>query len=405
MENALFWLLLNFLTILVLAFYSMEEMAFVSFNKVRLQFYLTQGSKRAHWLNELLQNPTRLFTTTLIGVNVATFIGSECARRFHEAIGLPANIAPLSQFILVIIFGELAPMFAARRYAEHVALLGVPLVYFSSKVLAPFIWFLGIISKFANTLFGGKETYADLYLTHDELQKILEEQDERHYQQSSDEFNTITANILRLKGKKASDVMSLLHSIRVLSSQMTIGQIRQLNLEENYLLVFHRHIDHIMGVAFIKDLLGASDNSKLHDFCSSPWFISQSTPLMQILHQFRRHSEHVAIVLNRQGHAIGYLTFEDILDEIFAKRSKPKSKGTVTLIDRTVSGDVTLAEFKKQFNLELPGDPEETFSNWLIQHFEHHPEPGESLTVPPFLFTVKETSLLAVTKIQVTNII
>lgn len=407
MDSALFWLGLNFLTIIVLAFYSMEEMAFVSFNKVRLQFYMAQGSKRASWLNTLLQNPSQLFTTTLIGVNVATFVGSECARRFHEAVGLSPDIAPLSQIILVIIFGELAPMFAARRYAEHVALLGVPLVYLSSKMLTPFIWVLGLISKFVNKLLGGQETDSHIYLTYDELQKILEEQgDDRHYLQTNEEFNAITSNIFRLKEKKALDVMTPLTSRSIFSSQLTIGQLRELNnLEQNYMIVYHKNLDHIIGIAFIKDLLRAPDNKNLHDYCNSPWFISQSTPLLQILKQFRRSSEYVAIVLNQQGKAIGSLTFEDILDEIFAKLAKAQPLEAFTLIDRTLDGDSTLADFNQEFGFELPGDQEDTLSDWLIQEFEHHPEPDETLTVKPYLFTVKETSLLGVTKIQLTNLL
>ena len=61
MESALYWLFLNLATIAILAFFSMEEMACVSFNKIRLQFYVAQGSQRAIWLNSLLQNPSRLF--------------------------------------------------------------------------------------------------------------------------------------------------------------------------------------------------------------------------------------------------------------------------------------------------------------------------------------------------------
>jgi len=104
----------------------MVEMACVSFNKVRLHYYVNQGNRRAIWLNYLLQHPFRLFGTTLIGVNVAMVVGSECSREFHSALGLSPDLAPLSQVIIVVIFAELAPMFAARHYAEHVAMLGAP---------------------------------------------------------------------------------------------------------------------------------------------------------------------------------------------------------------------------------------------------------------------------------------
>ena len=112
------WLLLNFLSIVVLAFFSMSEMACVSFNKIRLQYYFSKGNTRAIWLNHLLHNPSRLFGTTLIMVSLAMVIGSECAREFHSSIGLDPDLAPLTQVILVVIFGE-RPLFSRQDVTRN----------------------------------------------------------------------------------------------------------------------------------------------------------------------------------------------------------------------------------------------------------------------------------------------
>ena len=69
--SAIYWFIFNIFSIIVLAFYSMMEMACVSFNKIRLQYYVSKEYKPAIWLNYLLQHPSRLFGTTLIGVNIA----------------------------------------------------------------------------------------------------------------------------------------------------------------------------------------------------------------------------------------------------------------------------------------------------------------------------------------------
>src|SRR5690348_4151194 len=103
-SEALWWTFLNLISIIVLAFFSMEEMACVSFSRLRLHYYVSQGKRRALWLNYLLQEPTRLFTTTLLSVNAAMFIGSECARQSYIALGLSPDWAPVSQVILVVIF-------------------------------------------------------------------------------------------------------------------------------------------------------------------------------------------------------------------------------------------------------------------------------------------------------------
>lgn len=175
-STALWWLFFNLLSIFLLGFYSMMEMACVSFNKIRLHYYVYKGNKRAKWLNYLLHHPFRLFGTTLIGVNVSMVVGSECAREFHSAVGLDPDLAPLSQVILVVIFGELAPMFAARLFPEYIAMMGVPLIYASAKLLSPALKLIGLISNLVNFFIKGKSHDADIFLSQEELQNILEEQ-------------------------------------------------------------------------------------------------------------------------------------------------------------------------------------------------------------------------------------
>ncbi|MES2274306.1 MAG: DUF21 domain-containing protein, partial [Chlamydiota bacterium] len=68
------------------------------------------------------KRPSRLFGTTLIGINTALVFGSECARHIYESVHLDPDWAPLTQVLLVVIFGELAPMFAARRHPEQLAM-------------------------------------------------------------------------------------------------------------------------------------------------------------------------------------------------------------------------------------------------------------------------------------------
>lgn len=401
MDLALFWLLMNALTIVVLAFFSMEEMAAVSFNKIRLQFYVSEGSRRAMWLQYLLENPSRLFGTTLIGVNVATFVGSECAREFHSAIGVSPDLAPISQVFLVIILGELTPMFAARRFAEHVALMGVPIIYISSIILSPAIWVLGWVSKAANWIFGGQESHPQLFLTQDELQKVLEEHEEDNQQDQAD-FRAVSGNIFRLRSKTARQGMSPLNTKRLVASDSTVDALKKVtDIKENYFVVYRGQPSHVIGILYIKDVLTVAGGRKIQPFCSPPWFVSQDTRLIDTLKQFRKQSEQIAIVVDHKGTPIGLLTFDDILDEIFEKRRLRKQKVPALLIDRTFDGEMTLKELKNEIGLKLPGNPEETLAAYMMRVMEHPPEEGESSIFENYELTVKEATLLGIAKVNI----
>jgi magnesium and cobalt exporter, CNNM family len=403
------WLLLNLLSIIILAFYSMLEMACVSFNKVRLQYYVNKGSKRAEWLNYLLHSPSRLFGTTLLGVNVAMFVGSECAREFHIAVGLDPNLAPLTQVFIVIIFGELAPMFAARHYPEHVAMLGAPIVYFSAKLMAPIVWVLGKISSFSLYLFGDKDADSNMYLSQEELIKILEDIDEDHHSEGDPEdINAIASNIFRLRDRTVEQIMTPLSIIPMLPSNATIIQMKNMlrRTEVEYLPIYHQRYSNIVGIAQPRDLLRITDTKRVRNFARPPWFITEAISLHEILKQFRVNRESVAVILNDLGAAIGIVTLDSALQEVFGKGDKEielDDSHSVFLDDRTFSGTLTVKDFNDEFGVDLGFDIDLTLSEMVIEVLGHPPKVGDQVKIANFEINVKEVTLLTVKSLSISS--
>lgn len=411
-DSALWWLSLNLLSILILGFYSMEEMACVSLNKIRLHYYVSQGMKRAIWLNYLLQNPVRLFGTTLICVNVAMFVGSEFARQTYIAMGWNPDLAPITQVFFVVILAELAPMFAARRYAEHAALLGAPILYFSAKIMAPLLSALGLISRFVDSFIGGGKTPEHLTFNQEDLQKIFSLQDEdRAGDIEGKDFSNVTNNIFSLRSKDAKQVMQPLNSIPVLPSNAIVLQVQQLLKKHNvkFIPIYHRTLFHIVGIVYPRDLLRIPNTKRIRDYASPPWFITQNTNIIQILKEFRHNNRNAAVVLNDLGLAIGIITFNDLIEEIFGKlepgtEQQPiKPSKHLFIIDRVFPGDMKVGDFNSQFDVILDEDVDLTLGGLMARELEHNPENDETVVIPPFELKVVETSLMEVKKIAITT--
>jgi putative hemolysin len=403
MKNAaLWWFLLDVFSIFFLGFYSMIEMACVSFNKVRLHYYVSQGNKRAKWLNELLQHPFRLFGTTLIGVNVAMIIGSEFSREFYRALGLNPDIAPLTQVALVVIFGELAPMFAARHFAENVAMRGVPLLYASSKLLTPILWLIGVITKLTNSLVQGN-THGNIFLSQEELQTILEEHGEGSIGTPSEEFNTITQNIFLLRHKDAKQCLNPLKKYPRLPSNSTISQMKSLLKRTNadFVPIYSLEVQNIVGIAFPRDLIRASNNRRVRDFARPPWFVTEQTPLTHILQQFQHNNQNVAVILDNLGKAKGLITLDDILAEIFDEGAFKLKKVKTFIVDRNFSGTKLVGEFNKQFGVVLDTDESLTLAELMNKILGRQPQQGETALTNIFELTAVETSLLEVKSVNI----
>lgn len=404
-----FYLSLTLIFIFVQGLFAMLEMAAVSFNKVRLQYWVSQKKRRAIWLNYLLARPTMLFGATLIGVNASLQIGSECSRRFYESLGINPDWAPLSQIFLVIIFAELAPMFAGRRYAEHVAMLGVPILYITSTILRPFIWIFDLICRGINRLLGSSMREG-LYLSREDLQHMFQQREEE--QRPAKEINSVAHNIFALKGKIATDLMAPLHEVQMVPSFCTIGEMRTLlNYQYSpFLPIYERDPRQVLGIAYPRDLLRITEEKKVRNYARPAWFITESSSILQILKQFRKNNQSIAVVLNNAGHAIGFLTLDHIIDAIFGRNDNWESFEDIAprmhhvIVDKTFPGDMHIKDFNRKYHVHLDPSDTTTLEELLEKKLGHSPEKGETVHIDQFELIVEDAPLIGPKKISVRTV-
>lgn len=379
----------------------MLEMACVSFNKVRLQYYVSLKKRRALWLNYLIQRPALLFGATLIGVNSSLQIGSECSRRFYEAIGVSPDFAPISQIILVLIFAEFAPMLAGRQYAEHVVMLGIPIIYFASIVLRPVIWFFDILCHLINRL-TGSSFKEGIYLTREELQYMFEQREEAESLPAAKEMSTIAGNIFALKTKKAKDSMIPLNQVHMVPAFFTVGEMQSLLRSKYvpYIPIYQRTPQNIVGIVYPRDLLRIPEDRFVKDHARPAWFITEESSILQILKQFRRNNQSIAIVLNEIGLAVGILTLDEIIDEIFGRADNweafdgAAARMGHVIIDLSLPGDMKIEDFNKKFSVRLESHGADTIEELMKKMLGHDPELKESVRVDQFELTVEEAPLM-----------
>ena len=331
-EGALSFFFFTLIAIFIQGLFALFEMAAVSFNKMRLQYYVSLGQRRAMWLDYLLRRPSRLFGTTLIGINTALQIGSECSRRFYESIHLDPDWAPITQVLIVVIFAELAPMFAARRHPEQVALSLVFFMTLLARLLHPIIWCFDMLALLIQRLMG-KVKEVPSFFSREEIKMAFEERGE-----GEDELNTLARQIFQMKTRTAGQIMTPLEKVNLAPSSASLAEVRHL-LSVRYvpfLPIYHRHPHNIVAVAHMSDLLRIDDErKKVLEEARSPWFVPKDTSTLEILNQFRRNNQSVAVILDLVGQACGLLTLDQIVSQIFGEEAKDSEKVADTLVTAT----------------------------------------------------------------------
>lgn len=359
-EPGVFLYALLLLCSLVLqGFFTMMEMASVSYNKIRLRYDVSRKKTSALILSSMLKKPIYLFGVTLLGLNTVLQFGSECSRQLYLKMELNPNFAPITQVVLVLIFAEIIPLFAGRKYPERVVAIGAPILYCFSILFRPIIWCLDFFSRFLYWIFGITNRGVFL-ISRDELLKVIEEREE------SEEKNTMIVaieNIMMMKKLRAKDLMTPLSHLHTLSSSSTVGRVRELmrGAYKPFIAVYHLHKDNILAILNTRDILRLEDKARIEAHWKIPWFVSESALLIDLLKQFRKKDERAAVVVSRDGKEIGVITLDQILDEIVgAKNKEDLLKKTKQIIARSFPASKTILSLNREYSLclEVPAHVE-----------------------------------------------
>lgn len=394
------WIALLFFTLFFIVMqgvFALFEMASLSCSRIRLQYYASLGKKSAIWLNALLARPSRFFGTTLIGINVALLVGSEYSRRFYESIHLDPDIAPLTQVFLVVVFGELCPMFTARRHPTQIALSLAPLMMMVSKILMPLIWMFDLLSRLVHK-FIGKSKKNLLFFSREEVAIAFRERD------GEDELNALTERVFQLKTSTVGQIMTPISQGISAPYTLTLQEARHL-LNGEYtpvILLYRQEKQNIVAVVSVRDLLRLKEDQKIIEKAKSPWFVTKETSVLEILNQFRKNSQSAAVIIDEMGQACGILMLDKIVSQIFGKEESLLLEDEPILhVERTLPGEMLVEEFNREFQADLEASPEETLSDLLNRVCNHTPLIAESVKIDSYIFTVKELTLREVKTLSV----
>lgn len=378
--------------ILSAAFFAGYETGFISLNPIRVRNLAEKShSRRARILLNYLGRPDQLLIVLLLGTNFSIVIASiALAELIKEPI--------LSLFIatsMVLYFGEILPKTIFRVHSNELCHFLVPAIVifdFLFKPLSiPIVWFYSI------TL-GSNHWFISLksLMRSPEDMKRLVEQGTEHGGIHEEERDLIHS-VFDLQQKVAKEIMVPRIDICAVPSDASRDEVIQVFRENRYtrIPVYEENIDHIIGIIKAFDLIKDKDreNQDIRRFLRPVLFITDATPLDEILKQMRQQHQAMAIVVDEYGGTAGLITNEDILEEIFGEIRDEHDQEELPVRqmgpnDYIVRARTSLEEFREITGIELVDEEVETIGGWLIKKVQRIPQKGEVLTADPFRITI-----------------
>lgn len=191
------------------------------------------------------------------------------------------------------------------------------------------------------------------------------------------------------------------------------GLVRKV-IEEGYsrLPVYKGSIDNIAGIVYSKDLLSLLEHRDLivlQDIIRPVMFVPESKKISQLLREFQQRKAHLAVVVDEFGGTEGLITMEDIVEEIVGEIHDEydevmKSAEQSTDGSLVVDAHVTISEFNKQFNTQIPETADyETLAGFLQKHTGRLPDVNEEIKYDDLMFVIISKTARRIRQVKVSK--
>ena len=402
------------LTTLVLsAFFSGFEIAYVSSNKVHIEILKKQEGLIANILTRLTYRPSKLLATMLVGNNVALVVYG-----FEMGKVMTLLLPPFFQNVLwhtiistliILITAEFMPKVFFQIYANQLLKLFAIPAYFFYLLFYPFSSFIIWISDFVlRVFFKTKGDYVPLSFTKVELVDYISEQmGNVPKKEEVDAEVQMFQNALEFSGVKAREIMIPRTEIVAVDLNETIENLIATFVSSGFskILIYNENIDDIVGYVHSFDMFKKPKTIK--EVLIPVVTIPETIQINEVLNLLMRKRKSMAVVLDEYGGTSGIVTLEDIVEELFGEIEDEHDKDK--FIEEKISDDEYLFSARLEvdyinetYHLNLPESEEyETLSGLIVLHTEEIPTKGETINLPPFVFSIEACSQTRIETVRI----
>ncbi|MCH7540783.1 MAG: HlyC/CorC family transporter [Proteobacteria bacterium] len=415
MDTGLLVLIGAIAVLLVLsAFFSGSETALTAASRPRMHRLEQLGNRRAGLVNRLREHREQLIGAILLGNNLVNILASVLAT--SVLLGLFGKVglayATVVMTLLILIFAEVLPKSYAINHADRLALAVAPVLRVIVFVLAPVTHAIQIVVRGTLKLFGSElGTQLSLSAREEELRGAIE-----LHKGSAPEIGQERAmlrSILDLADVDVGEIMTHRKNVTMIDAETPPAAIIDEAVASPYTRIplWRHEPDNIVGVlhakALLKEVRTHEGRLDIDTVAAKPWFILESTSLLEQLQAFRRRREHFALVVDEYGALMGIVTLEDILEEIvgdIADEHDLPVAGVRTLADGSymVDGTVTIRDLNRQFEWDLPDEAAATAAGLVLQEARRIPEAGQVFQFYGFRFEILRRKRNQITSIRIT---
>lgn len=385
--NVLLIIIIILICILSEAFFSGSEIALVSVDRMRLKHAAKKGHRPSQHALNILKNPERILSTTLLGTNISTVtIHTLSASMFYMwlgPVGVPISIVGMTFVNLVL--AEIVPKSIFQQKSNEIVPYIVGVLRFFMLLFFPLIWVFTSIASLIARIFGGKKREGKgLFISKEELKLMMKMRHDTGDVKPSE--RKMINRLLHFTETSVREIMIPLIDVAVLSEKATIQEAAEYFVQTKHrrIPVYRDRVDKIIGVLNSFDILGENPSKSIKSLIRPAYYVPVTMGIAKLLEDLQNDHQSMAIVVDEFGGAEGVVTIEDILEEVVGDiedeydevenlfRLRPD--GTIV-----VSGRMPVDDINDRFGFIIPEGEYETIGGFFIHRTQRIPKVGEKI--------------------------
>tara|TARA_B100000029_G_scaffold516215_1_gene627706 strand:+ start:2683 stop:3975 length:1293 start_codon:yes stop_codon:yes gene_type:complete len=410
--NLLLLILIIFL-ILISGFLSGSETAITAASKARIISKIKKGSIGAKYVKKIIDSKDTVISSLLLSNNLVNILASALATAFfYDLFGVTGIFyATILMTFLLVLFAEVLPKTYSINKPTRTAILIGPIIFYLNRLLFPFVFFINsIVNLFINKKKLLEKEISD-ERTEEELSGIIDLY--KTSDPNSEQEKEMLQSILTLNDTTVEDVFTHRKNIFSINAELDLKQtINEINKSKFTRIPFwNGNPENIIGLLDKRTLNidfknSLNDKSTILNHLKKPWFIPETTNLLDQLFSFKKKKEHLSFVIDEYGELLGLITLEDIIEEIVGEivdeidspiaSLKINSQGSIIS-----DGGMNIKDLYKKFDLEYPKTDSSTIGGYVMDLAKKIPLYGEIVKDKYFSYKVLSHSRKQILSLEI----
>jgi len=404
------------LCLIAQGFFAASEMALISLDYIKIKNKAEQGDRYARIIAFFLEHPKILFSTTLLGVNLAIILSSVTASSLtrivlkHHSISVPYQVqSVISTSVmvpLILFFGEIIPMGFSRLNPEWIVSKGILFFNTLRFLMYPLTTIVSGISTAVSKITGADMKVHASLTTREELESYISNSFTASETSPVFDIGRIIDETFMFSKTPSLEIMTPLSDVIAVPHTAAKKDIWNFAGKHGHsrLPIYRNKKENIIGYINAVDIIHEENDFPVTSTMHSPLIVSETITLSQLLSLMQKKGEHIAFPTDQFGSISGIVTDEDIVENIFGGiyDEYDRNGSTARAHDYMYAEpSIAISELNRLYGLDIPeSDHYSTLSGCILHKLKRIPSPGTKVHMHGLVVTIEEVRNNTINKVS-----